>query len=65
MYMLVNSPGGGQSKEAFDALDEVFGTNEFSKGQAVNTISVAMELDNATADSLFNQMVRSENIGEV
>lgn len=65
MYMLVNSPKSAEHKRAFDVLDEVFGTSEFTSGQAVNSIAVGLEVDNGRAQSIFNDLVRNENIGEV
>ena len=65
MYMLVNSPKSGEQKEAFEVLDEVFGTGEFTDGQAINSIAVGLEVDADRAQSIFNLLVRSENIGAV
>lgn len=65
MYMLVNSPSSGIQKQAFEVLDEVFGTGEFTEGQAINSIAVGLEIDNGQATSIFHNMVRTENIGEV
>ena len=64
MYILVNEPAGGIRKEAFDALDNAFGTGEFSQGQAVTVLANA-ELGNATsAESLLRDLVNNECIAE-
>ncbi len=65
MYMLTSSPAKGELKQAFDVLDEVFGTGEFTDGQAVNSIAVGLEVDNGQAQNIFNVLVRNENVGEV
>jgi len=65
MYMLVKSPKGGEQKQAFEVLDEVFGTSEFTEGQAINSIAVGLEVDNGRAQTILSSLVRSENIGEV
>ena len=65
MYMLVNQPTSGPTKEAFEILDEVFGTNEFTDGQAVNALAVGLEVDNSQAQNMFNALKRQEAIGEV
>jgi hypothetical protein len=63
--MLTSSPAKGELKQAFDVLDEVFGTGEFTDGQAVNSIAVGLEVDNSQAQNIFNVLVRNENVGEV
>ena len=65
MFMLIKSPNSGQLKEAFDVLDEVFGTGEFTVGQAVNSIQVGLEVETGQAQTIFSTLKRNENIGEV
>ena len=65
MYMLIDSPASGMPKQAFDVLDEVFGTDEFTSAQAINSIAVGLEVDNGQATTIFNSLVRTVNIGEV
>lgn len=64
MYMLLDEPSGGESKEAFDVLDETFGSGEFTEGQAISAINIALETELAKAQSLFNKLVRGDYIGE-
>ena len=65
MFMLIKSPNSGQLKEAFDVLDEVFGTGEFTEGQGVNSIQVGLEVETGQAQTIFASLKRNENIGEV
>ena len=65
MFMLIKSPASGQLKEAFDVLDEVFGTGEFTEGQGVNSIQVGLEVEPGQAQTIFSTLKRNENIGEV
>ena len=65
MFMLIKSPANGQLKEAFDVLDEVFGTGEFTEGQGVNSIQVGLEIETGQAQTVFSALKRNENIGEV
>lgn len=48
-YILADEPIGGIGKEAFDALDGAFGTDEFAYGQALTVITNALEVENAEA----------------
>ena len=65
MYMLVSSPKSKDQKEAFNALDEGFGTEEFTQGQAVNTIAVALEISEPQAGSMLTSLIRNNSVGEV
>ena len=65
MFMLIKSPNSGQLKEAFDVLDEVFGTGEFTEGQGINSIQVGLEIETGQAQTIFSTLKRNENIGEV
>ena len=52
-------------KHAFDVLDEVFGTDEFSEGQAINSIATGVDVPSTQAQSIFRSLVASEYVGEV
>ena len=65
MYMLINEPPSGELKEAFQVLDDVFGTNEFTEAQAVNSIQVGLEVETGHAQQIFNTLKRNDNLGEV
>lgn len=39
MYILVAEPHGDEAARAFDALDETFGTDEFSQADAMNVLT--------------------------
>jgi len=55
MYILTDEPRSGQSLDAFRALDNAFGTGEFSQGQAIATLANSLEASNA--ESLFRDLV--------
>ena len=65
MLMLINEPANGQQKEAFNVLDQVFGTSEFSEGQAINSIAVGLEVSEADAKNILSTLKRTEAVGEV
>ena len=65
MLMLINEPANGQQKEAFNVLDQVFGTSEFSEGQAINSIAVGLEVSEADATNILSTLKRTEAVGEV
>lgn len=65
MLMLINEPANGQQKEAFNILDQVFGTSEFSEGQAVNSIAVGLEISEADATQVLSTLKRNDAVGEV
>ena len=65
MLMLINEPANGQQKEAFNILDQVFGTSEFSEGQAVNSIAVGLEISEADASQVLSTLKRNDAVGEV
>ena len=64
MYMLVSEPKGGDLHEAFDALDDAFGTEEFSESQGVSAIALGMEVDDSRASSLLKNLVQRGCVGE-
>lgn len=57
MYILTNEPTGSLRKEAFEALDNAFGTGEFSQGQAITVLANASLGDTTSAESLFKELV--------
>lgn len=61
-YILTDEPPGGQRLDAFQALDDAFGTSEFSQGQALTVIGNSLETPNS--GSLFNDLLRGEYITE-
>lgn len=64
MYILLDEPNGGDSKEAFEVLDETFGSGEFTSGQAIGAINIALETGPTKAQSLFNKLVANGCVGE-
>ena len=65
MYILTDEPAGGLKKNAFDALDEAFGTSEFSQGQAVTVLANADLGGSTGAESLLRDLVGSGCVTEV
>lgn len=63
MYILTNDPPGGLRKEAFDALDDAFGTGEFSQGQAETVL--ANSIDTSAPESVFRDLVSNGYVTEV
>ena len=64
MYQLVDEPKGGTLQEAFSALDDAFGTSEFSEGQGVSAIALGMDVDDSRASELFKNLVKRECVEE-
>lgn len=64
MYILLDEPSGGNIKEAFEVLDETFGSGEFTDGQAISAINVALEVGASKAQSMFNSLVAGKYVGE-
>jgi len=64
MYILTDEPASGEQLEAFKALDDAFGTGEFSRGQAITVLVNTFE-DASKADSLFQNLERGAYITEV
>ena len=65
MYILTDEPGSGKLGDAFSALDNTFGTGEFSKGQAITVITNELECSAEEASSVFSKLESSSNISEV
>ncbi len=64
MYILLNEPPGGETKEAFEVLDETFGSGGFTAGQAANAIGIALEVDSSKAQGLLNKLIAGDYLGE-
>lgn len=62
MYILTDEPTGNLGREAFNALDDAFGTGKFSQGQAITVLANA---DLKGAESLFSDLVRGGYVTEV
>jgi len=65
MYVLVDEPKGGQLADAFNALDDSFGTGEFSDGQGVSAIALGMEVEDSRATELLKNLVARGCVEEV
>ncbi len=65
MYILTNEPASGLRKEAFNALDDAFGTGEFNQGQAVTVLANADLGGTVSTESLLRDLVSSGYITEV
>ncbi len=67
MYILVEEPksSGTHLAGAFDAIDQVHGTEEFSEEQAVGAMVHVMDLTPVQARSLFNILKNDNHISEV
>jgi len=50
--------------DAFDALDNVFGSEEFSADDAEEVISEVLDLSASEARSAFNGLLRSQAVEE-
>ena len=65
MYQLVDEPKGGTLAEAFNVLDDAFGTGEFSENQGVSALALGMEVDDSRASELLRNLVARECVEEV
>lgn len=67
MYILTDEPksSGTLIAGAFDAIDQVHGTEEFSREQGVKAITTVMDVGTLEADSLFRDLVSGDHITEV
>jgi len=61
MYILTEEPksSGILMTEAFDAIDQVHGTEGFSKDQGIKAIVNAMDVGTVAAESLFRDLVNN------
>jgi hypothetical protein len=66
MYILMHEPqeSGTMLAGAFGALDQVYGSQEFSESQAVDAI-ISVLGGSAPASSLFNNLVAKGYVSEV
>ncbi len=64
MYVLLSEPSGGETKEAFEVLDETFGSGGFTEGQAISAINIALETGSSKAQGLLNKLISGDYIGE-
>lgn len=65
MYILGEEPKGEVLGNAFNALDDAFGTEEFNEGQAVSAIALDMEVSDARARELLKNLVARKCVEEV
>ena len=63
MYVLSETPR--TSSETFEALDNVFGGEEFSASDAVTVLEEGLDLDSGRARNELSRMLRSGAIEEV
>jgi len=61
-YVLSEEPR--TSSEAFDALLNVFGSEEFTSADAMTVLETALELESGEARSEFNRLLRNGAIEE-
>ena len=67
MYILTDEPSGSGTLicGAFDALDQAFGTDPFTRDQAIHAIANHMEGGTTGAESLFRDLESRGCITEV
>ena len=65
MYQLVDEPKGRTLAEAFEALDDAFGTGEFSEGQGVSALALGMSVNDSRASELLRNLVQRGCVEEV
>ena len=63
MYVLGEPPR--TSSESFEALDRVFGGEEFSASDAATVLEEVLDLDSGRARNELNRLLRSGAIEEV
>ena len=61
-YVLANPPR--TQSDAFDALERVFGGDEFSASEAGEVLEEVLDLSSNEARSKFNGLIRSRAIEE-
>ena len=66
MYILTEEPreSGTFIAGAFDAIDQVYGTEPFSKDQGVKAITTVMAVGTSEAESLFRDLVSKDYVSE-
>ncbi len=60
MYILVSEPHGDEATRAFSALDDAFGTDEFSKDDAMRVLS-----EHGFSNNMFSALLTAGSISEV
>jgi len=60
MYMLVSEPHGEEAQRAFAALDDTYGTDEFSKTEAMEVLTA-----HGFRSNMFEALVTAGSISEV
>jgi len=66
MYILATEPSkDGTLSDAFDAVDNAYGTGEFAEEQAVSAIALGMTVDDTRASQLFKNLVDRGFVSEV
>lgn len=65
MYVLNGPPTGGEVLNAYTALDEVYGTQDFEGSAAVDALQSILQIDAGKAQSLLNSLVTSGYASEV
>ena len=66
MYVLTDEPKGSGTliAGAFDAIDQVHGTEEFTNAQGVKAIITVMGVGTMEAESLFRDLVNGDHVTE-
>ena len=59
MYILTQEPSGGESARAFSALDEAYGTEEFTVEEADKVLA-----ENGFSQSMFDSLVANGFVTE-
>jgi len=62
-YLLEEPRAGTLLAGAFDAIDHAVGTAPFSQNEAVKAICTEMAVGTLEAESLFNDLVKGQNVG--
>jgi len=66
MYILVDEPkhSGSLIAGAFDAIDQVYGTEEFTHEQAVGAMMTVMGWSQSFAESQFHALTEGDHVME-
>lgn len=62
MYILTGTPG--SQNDAFDTLEEVFGSSEFSADDAIEALEEVLEMDTSEAQSALKRLIRMNVLEE-
>jgi len=63
MYVLADPPR--TSSEAFETLNRIFGSEEFSASEASEVLEETLDMTSSEARSALNRLIRSDAIEEV